>query len=837
VKGLLEDIRHALRVYRRTPSASLMMVAVLAIGMAFVTAFLSLYSDLILRPEPGFQKGGRIVSVGWSDGKNAGGLPIDLYGRINGATSTLDAVAGTDRMQVRVGPEKKQVFAEMVTRQFFPGLRPKLALGTGFKELDNDEDSEPVVVISWRYWQEQFAGRADVLGKTILVSGPPRMSLPAGMNISLPPEKPPLEFRIVGVMDRSNTGSLPPQAPEKTVLWIPVERALSVTMADMPAQFRSVMLKSMQLRGIGRLAAGASAEAATRELKGRFADEEFIKKPGAKYEVIDHIVQNIFVQRETQRQLRLFLGGSVLLALVAAANVSLFLLARAPGRRRELGIRMAVGAPVKRLGRQLASEAAVLVVAAAVIGLVLSIWLAKFLRGLPFLRQAQWRDVTLLDWRVLGLVGLFLMLVTVLVSLAPIAGLKRLGIAASSRIVSARATMAQRVAGTAQIAVACTLSGAAIAFAWHLISVLTADPGYRTTGLYAVPYSIMEGKSIGFMMRDGKYTVVGAVDSKRLHETLQAVPGVKSVSLTGAVPGLAVGMGQITVPDPRDPQKPIQVRTMTVDDHYVGLFALKLLHGRNVNDNDPGGVLVNQAFARRFFGREDVAGEPLPDLPAAAGGRVEPALIGVTHIVGVLPNLSYQHPLDTVDPTIFIANGFSFSGVAIIESTLAAGALQKPIQDALRTVEQRTMGNIEPLSRIHDTTLAPDRARGLLTIATAVIVVLLAAIGFYGTQRYLVIAGRREYAIRASLGAGPLALGRLVLSRGLMLGLPGLILGLPLAFILVAWLRGDYVSRAISPAAVSLVVALALVALLLLATAGPARLARRTQPAPLLRED
>ena len=126
--------------------------------------------------------------------------------------------------------------------------------------------------------------------------------------------------------------------------------------------------------------------------------------------------------------------------------------------------------------------------AAAALGLALSIWLAKYLRGLPFLRQAQWRDVTLLDWRVLALVGVFLLLVTLLVSLAPILGLKRLGIAASSRQVAARATLAQRIAGTAQIAVAGALGGAAIAFAWHLTSVAAGRSGLSHADLYVVPY-------------------------------------------------------------------------------------------------------------------------------------------------------------------------------------------------------------------------------------------------------------------------------------------------------------------------------------------------------------
>jgi hypothetical protein len=103
VKGLFEDLKHALRLYRRTPGASLVVVAVLAIGMAFVAAFLSLYSDLVLRPEPGFEPGGRIVSIGWNDGRRTGGLPLEAIERIENESTTLEHLAGATRLVFLIG--------------------------------------------------------------------------------------------------------------------------------------------------------------------------------------------------------------------------------------------------------------------------------------------------------------------------------------------------------------------------------------------------------------------------------------------------------------------------------------------------------------------------------------------------------------------------------------------------------------------------------------------------------------------------------------------------------------------------------------------------------------
>ena len=111
--------------------------------------------------------------------------------------------------------------------------------------------------------------------------------------------------------------------------------------------------------------------------------------------------------------------------------------------------------------------------------------------------------------------------------------------------------------------------------------------------------------------------------------------------------------------------------------------------------------------------------------------------------------------------------------------------------------------SVTPLRTLRMRMIADDRARGALTIGAAVVVVVLAGFGLHGIQRYVVTAGRREYAIRASIGAGPKALGRLVIRRGLILGLPGLVLATLLAFIAVAWLRDDYVSPDISPSLVT----------------------------------
>ncbi|MFS8609035.1 MAG: ABC transporter permease, partial [Gammaproteobacteria bacterium] len=672
--------------------------------------------------------------------------------------------------------------------------------------------------ISSRLWQERFGGKPDVLGRTIEVvnQSPPRRMV----NGRLEPDEVRKDYRIVGVMSPRFTGALPPQMNSETSIWIPFENHVDNASGE-------PFVVNMIMRGLGRSAPGARPEAIIGELSSKFQSELETALPLAnmRFDVIEGLVFNVNVHRSTQRQLLLFLSGSVLLALVAAANVSLFLLARVPGRRRELGIRMSVGAPLKRIARQLATEAVVLVAASAVLGLVLSLWLAELLRGSAMLRNAQWRDVTLFDWRVLTLVGAFLLAGAVVVSLAPIAGLERLGIAGSSRQVAARATPAQRIAGTAQIAVAAMFGGTAIAFGWYLATLLLASPGYETRNLVAVQYSIPQ-EAIMALNTGGNIMDAFQAELARQREVISSIPGVRKVSL-GTIGPAWTSYSSVGLPRPDNPSDRLDARLARVDSRFIDILGIKLLHGRALQDGEFV-VMVNRTLAERVFGRENVVGELL-SLPTGASFP----------IVGVIDDFSFDHPNADIPALALMSSGFvNTFGLALVETTLTPAQLRRGLDALVESgaleVELR---DVRKLSDLRRELMAADIARSVLTIVTALLVVVLATSGFYGTQRYLVTAGRREYAIRASVGAGPRALGRLVLARGFVLGLPGLVLGTLLALIAVAWLRDEYLSRDVSPFLVTGAVAVVVTLLLLAASVGPARQARRTEPAPLLRED
>lgn len=819
MKGLLADLKHAARVYARTPFASGLAVVVLAVAMAFVSSFLSLYIDIVYKPHPGFEESGRLVTLGQSNRNNLDGASLNLLNRINDEVGSLSAAAGFFSTQEQIGDDGERHPVELVTDRFFSDIRPRIELGRGLDAQDHDVDAEPVAVVSYRFWQQRYGGRPDAIGRTIAITGRPQFNPnPPGEEPSGPPEDQTTEFRIVGVMGEDLPGL---QQPE-VAAWIAFEVGGPLYFGPWD-NIQGFTL----LRMLGRLSDGATPAAVAAELTERYqGEQELGVAPDLPFDAVRGLVLDANAQRNAKRQLQLFLGGSILLALVAAANVSLFLLSRAPGRRRELGIRMAVGARLKRLGRQLATEAGMLVVLATLVGFLVALWLQSYLQGAAFLSRAHWQHVTLFDWRVLGVIIAFLLALTLLVSLAPVLGLKQLGIASSSRAVSTRANLTQRLACAAQVAIAGTVAAAAVAFGWYLGVLVTKDYGYDVSNVHVV--TLNRQPQLGPPSRSGFEQHV--VERERTRERITALSGIDSVAFASAAPGFASLTLIARLQRPDAPESTVQFTGVSADRQYFEMLGIGLVAGHVYDGTETDVMMVNESGARLMWGRTDVVGETLPIALSDAKS---------SEIVGVVADVPFGHPEAEVQPRLYLPQ-FPFMGVdsIFIRSALTTAEVRTQLQSLIDSGDlDIKIADVQRLSDRVSDLLAADRARSYLTIGTAVLVLLLAGLGYYGTQRYLVSAGRREYAIRASIGAGPRALGRLVLRRGLALSLPGVVLGGLFAFIVAAWLRDDFVSREISPGVVTAAVVVGLIALLLVAGIAPARQARRMQPAPLLREE
>jgi predicted permease len=818
VSGLIGDLRHAVRQNTATPLSSSLSVGLLAIAMAALTTFVSFWSDMSLTGRAGFERSRELVTVGQNDGRSLSRLSLLLIERMNDEVDSLDAIAGTRSLtQIVLGVRDQRVETELVSAKYFEALRPRLQIGRSFEPNDHLPGAEPVVVLSYNYWRNHYGGAETALGRTVRVraSG----SMIAGIDSSDTTQT----YRIIGVMAPSVGGTF----EGDTQMWMPYEQAAAAFYADdATKRYR----RSLSLRVVGRLAPGSTPGAVTAEIRSRYgkAGMELGLIPARPLDVVEGLFVNIAARRDFVRQVQLFLASSALLALVAACNLSLFLVSRAPARQRELGLRMAVGATALRLSRQLAAESGLLVGTSTLLGIILSLWLIRVIRRLPFLNGPLAEPIPRLDWRVLAVIAVTSLALILLVSLAPIVRLRTLRIASSGRTVAARPAWAQRLAVTTQLAAAGVLASAALALAWHLVELYGTDRGFGGSEVFvATPRATSRG---GNPFNQDMDALVG--ERERRRELIESIPGVERVSFGSSVPGRPLPLFSVvfagTIPDSLiGPDESVRVIVDSADHEFTQLLRMPIVSGRAPSESDRHEVLVNEALARALWGRTDIADKTLSIGPFDA------------RIVGVVRDAAYGHPSEAILPRMLApAMGTASSDQILIDGDLDAAQLRAGLQRFISAGElDFEIENLDRVAGLMANQLAPDRSRLGLTLASAMLVVMLAAVGFYGTQQYLVSAGRREFAVREALGADPRELGRLVLRRSLLLAAPGFMLGLPLGFLLVLRLRSSLAPSNVSPYAIELAVAVGIVALVLAASLRPARLARRTQADLLLREE
>jgi hypothetical protein len=287
VSGLTADLRHAISVYRSTPIASAIAVVALAVAMAFVSAFLSMWSDLSLKPPAGFARDG-LVTIGQSGGYTVADsntpLTLDIVETINESVRSLQFTAGIATFPQWLHRDNTPIAiqAEAVTRHF-SDLQPRLASGRLFDEQDHLAEAEPTVILSYRLWQETFGGREDLLNQTLRIS-----EVGFTSSIAIPPEalagmpEPRGQnYRIVGIMSPRMSGTF----VDTTDIWLPYEQAVPFLFGDPEDQPRldlgltntitTTTLGNVptRMRGLALPVAGASAATVNNELDARLEIE------------------------------------------------------------------------------------------------------------------------------------------------------------------------------------------------------------------------------------------------------------------------------------------------------------------------------------------------------------------------------------------------------------------------------------------------------------------------------------------------------------------------------------------------------------------------------------
>jgi putative ABC transport system permease protein len=812
-----EDLVSALRSLRKSPSFTAVALTVLGLGIGAGSAIFSVVDAVVLRGLP-FDEHDRIMAVLEHDTTRettfgSGSITPQTYldwRRMQDSFSSLAAVASTSFRLRTTGGEPADARGQRVTSEFFPTLRVPPALGRLFTTEDETEGRHRVVLLSDGFWQRRFGGDAGVIGRTIDLDETP--------------------YEIVGVLP---PGFLYPVASDKP--------------ADVfvPAMFNA----DDRVRGgnrnynwlaIARLRDGVGADAAATQMNviAEGLDREYPKwGPGRRVQVVplqEHLVGRV------RGWMLMLLGAVALVLLIACTNVANLLLARAAGRRREIGIRAALGARRARLIRGLLVEGLVLAFASAAIGVALAYGGVELIRawlpnGLPRVADIG------LDLRVLavttlvaGVTGLAFSLVPALQSSRPdlTTTLKDSGRSTTAGAASQRL---RSILVVVETALAVVLVVGAGLFVGSFVKLMQVEPGFDYHGVLAINVS----PRIDFSGKVDweKASEQGRSYIKQMLEAVSSVPGVEqAASVSGGLP-LTGSWSRTGVRKPGEPkgdyEDTMSLDWRTVTPGYLELMRIPLRSGRTITPDDRDGgdrvIVLNETAARKYFPDSDAIGQRLV---------INDKEWRVVGIVGDIRHLGPEKPARQ-EGYVPLEQNSQISGALVMRTAGDPLAVLPAVKAAIWSVngEQRIRGDAFTLDGFMDRLIAQRRFNMALLSLFGVLGLTIAAVGIYGVMAYLVTQRTSEIGVRMALGASR----RHVL--GLVLGRAGWLLGLGLAIgSAVSWLLAATVKSflfEIEPT--SLPVFGAALAILagagLLASLVPARRAASVDPLVALRHD
>jgi predicted permease len=809
MRGILEDLRYAAAVLRRTPALTLAAVLTLALGIAAATTVFGWIDGTVLHPFRGAADDGRLVVL---ESVPASGIEDDnvSYADCRDFQTSLRSISGLALHQsapasIGEGEQAYSAWFELVSGNYFDVLGVKPVLGRAFtRDEYGDRAHAFTAVISYRLWQDYFRGDGSILGRTVRVNRQ--------------------QVTIVGVAPPVFHGAMPGIGFDG---WIPAP--LTGDNARDSRNFKAlVRLKP------GAGVSQASSEAAT--VAARLARAFPATNAGIGARIVPIWKAQSGVPGILAWPMAVLGAACGLVLLIACANVANLLLARAAARQTEFAIRAALGAGPARISRQLISESLLLALLGTLAGLPLALWLQSVLiyfappTGVP----------VYLDVQPSARVFLFAALVCLISAL--ISGLPSAFQSVRRNLVDAlkqggrsgaRNGHSHRISG---LLVASEV-GLALATLVTLGLFLRSLYGLRNTPPGFDPANVTVCRL--FLVTNNYSAAEEQQFSRRLRERLLAAPSVTGAAYSDSIP-LGFGLGkwdEITVDGyaPRSGEN-LDVYDASVSPGYFDLLRIPLLTGRDFRPEDSGAatrvMIVNQSFARRFFGGRDPVGRSV-----RIGGQPYT-------IVGMVKDSKYASLSEAPQPYIYTS--FDQVHYASGEGGVAFYARTGGDTRGFIPVLRREMSAIDPnsagltampLSDYISAAWFGPRIASLLLGALGAISVLLAGVGLYGVMAYSVSQRTREIGLRMALGADPAGVLRMVLRRGFLLTLAGIAAGLFLA--MAATPRIEPLLYRVSPAdPVSIAgAALFLIAVAVLASLIPALRATRVDPLLALRQE
>jgi predicted permease len=844
VETIAQDLRYGARLLRRSPTFTLVTVTSLAIGIGAACGVFALADTVLFRELP-VKAPRELVLVRWTSGPRAPFESLSGYGQQleAGLSSTSFALvafermrdtiadradlfgfADLDRVAVSVGGRADISTAQAVSGNYFSALGVTPVAGRPILPSDDAAGAPPVAVVSEAFAEQHFGSAQAAVGRHLLVNA--------------------ASFTIVGVSPRAFGGTL--QVGARPAIAVPLSSYGTVVRDDDPRRpnFWWVLMMARLKPGVMPAHVQPQIELVMRQTVAAARPEltpadlpQVSVEPGSRGQT-----ENRAAMVEPLQTMAIAAG---VILLVACANVAGLLLARGRARAREIAVRVAIGAPRRRVVRQLLTEGLLLAALGSALGLLVARWAAGALVAALADGAPGATEISVgLDWRAVAFAIAAAALCTIVFGLLP--SLRATDVRVASGLGEARrgAVEGRHRLGlgnalvVVQVALSMLLVTGAGVLAWSVRNLLNVDPGFSARGLLLFRVNPQQN---GYDQARVRQTYETAL------ERLRALPGVRGASLTSHVliaNSSAIGLASRTDeprPQPSDAEVQRWARThrawrLLVDETFFSTSGIRLLRGRPLEraDNAAGAqvAVINEALARQLFGTTDAVGRQF--------------LLGLRHgdppldVVGVAADAKYTSLRDPAPPTVYL----SFRQQPVRSAAFMVRTDGDPIDlaPAVRAAMQEVDATL-PITDLRTQTQQIDRSlareRLLASLATwlAMVALLLSAIGVYGLIAYGVARRTAEIGVRMALGAGQRDVRWMVLRQSVQLAIAGVAIGAPAAF----WGTGVLESLVFGVAAADPVVISAAAALMVVTAvfAGyvPARRAAAVDPLVALRAE